>query len=358
MKVLGRVIVLLLVFMFSLTSLEWLMGDEDDDSSLLKFGTLAPDNTPWSEILKDFKKRLQKETREMKERGEIKENLKVKLYLNGIKGDEKAMLEQIRYKKLTGGGFSTGGMSSVVPELQVFEVPFLFNNDQEADYIMDQVVLEDMQKHLEDRGLVLFCWAINGWYDFGSKKVQVKNPQDLGNCKIYTQESPVQSLSYEVLGRKPIPLAVTEVLSGLQTGMVDTYASTPIYALAGQWFTETKYWTDSDHVYQPAAVVFGKHWWEPLDQKVKDLILSFRGELQQKARDDVRRADDAKKFASRDDEIMETFTKLGITLEKLSPEQREDFKKQSSPLVQRMIQQGAFSQELWDKIQNALKKHR
>lgn len=358
MKFYQKFLILFVGFALSLGTFGLLFGD-DEDAQLLKFGTLAPDNTPWSAILENFKKLLQKETKEMAERGEIKDRLKVKLYLNGIKGDEKAMLEQIRYKKLTGGGFSTGGMSSVAPELQVFEVPFLFNNDAEADYIMDKVVQKDMEEVLAKRGLFLYCWAINGWYDFGSKNKMLTAPKDILGTKMYTQESPIQTQMYVSLGIKPIPLSVTDVLSSLQTNMVDSYSSTPIYALAGQWFTETKYWVDSNHVYQPAAVVFGTHWWEPLDPKVKNVILKFQSELQSAARKDVRAADDPK-FASRDDEIMARFQEkdVGIKVEKLSATQREEFQKATQSVAQEMIKQGAFSQALWDKIQQGLKDFR
>lgn len=359
MKQFSKLLMCFALFMFVTFSMTYLFGEDEDDSQLLKFGTLAPDNTPWSAILDNFKKILQRETKEMAKRGEIKDRLKVKLYLNGIKGDEKAMLEQIRYQKLTGGGFSTGGMSSVVPELQVFEVPFLFNNDAEADYIMDKVVLKEMEQFLEKRGLFLYCWAINGWYDFGSKNKMIVNPEDIQGCKTYTQESPIQTMMYETLNIRPIPLAVTEVLSGLQTGMVDTYSSTPIYALAGQWFTETKYWVDSNHVFQPAAVVFGSHWWNPLDPKVKKLILSFREELQSSARKDVRAADDSK-FASRDEEILARFQErdIGIKVQKLSDAQREKFKNATKEVAQKMIAQGAFPQSLWDKLQKSLNEFR
>src|SRR5476651_1609359 len=85
----------------------------DDEPIELKFGTLAPDNTPWSDILKNFKKNLQKATQ-----GKIK----VMLFLNGGLGDEAAMLQKMKFGQLTGGGFSTGGISTVVPALQIFEI--------------------------------------------------------------------------------------------------------------------------------------------------------------------------------------------------------------------------------------------
>src|SRR5690349_7751634 len=101
----------------------------------LKFGTLAPDNTPWSRLLQQFKKQAEEQSQ-----GKVK----VKIYLDGKQGDERGMLQKMRFGQLTGGGFSTGGMAAVVPELQILELPFLFESNAESDYIMDKVLLTDL----------------------------------------------------------------------------------------------------------------------------------------------------------------------------------------------------------------------
>ncbi|MHC4390060.1 MAG: TRAP transporter substrate-binding protein DctP, partial [Planctomycetota bacterium] len=161
----------------------------------LKFGTLAPDNTPWSDILKNFKKELQKSTR-----GQIR----VKNYLNGVKGDEAAMLQMIKFGQLTGGGFTSGGLSTVVPEMQVLEIPYLFNNDAEADFVMDEIVKADFQKLCADRGLHLYIWAVNGWHDFGSTTDQLVTPEDFDNVKTHMQETDSQRALLKSLGANPV----------------------------------------------------------------------------------------------------------------------------------------------------------
>jgi TRAP-type C4-dicarboxylate transport system substrate-binding protein len=302
----------------------------------LKFGTLAPDNTPWSDILKNFKKNLQKATQ-----GKVR----VKLYLNGVLGDEAAMLQKMKFGQLTGGGFSTGGISTVVPELQVFEIPFLFNDDSEADYVMDEVVLEDMRKACEARGLYLYIWAVNGWHDFGSKDKPILGLADLRGAKAHMQETDIQHAFWGAVGANPIPLPVPEVLGAIQRGMVTCYSSTPIFASAAQWATQTKFWTDSNHIYQPAAVVFDLKWWNGLSPELKKTIADFGPDLQSAARKDVRGIDQG---------ILEEFKKMGVEIKALSPEARAEIQGACAGVAGELVKKGVFKQELFDKVVKGL----
>jgi TRAP-type C4-dicarboxylate transport system substrate-binding protein len=302
----------------------------------LKFGTLAPDNTPWSDILKSFKKNLQKATQ-----GKVR----VKLYLNGVLGDEAAMLQKMKFGQLTGGGFSTGGISTVVPALQIFEVPFLFDDDDEADYVMDNVLLDDMRAACEEKGLYLYIWAVNGWLDFGSKDRPLLGLDDLRGAKAFMQETDVQRAFWEAVGASPVPLPVPDVLSGLQRGMITCYTSTPIFASAAQWFTQTKHWTRSHQSYQPAAVVFDLKWWQGLPDDLRKTIISFGPDLQKAARKDVRGIDA---------DILTEFKKSGIEIHDLSPDSRTALKKACERVPADLVKAGDFKQETFDKVVKAL----
>lgn len=304
----------------------------------LKFGTLAPDNTPWSDILKNFKKNLQKSTQ-----GKVR----VKLYLNGVLGDEAAMLQKMKFGQLTGGGFSTGGISTVVPELQVFEIPYLFESDDEADYVMDEV-LPDMRKACEAKGLYLYIWAVNGWLDFGSSdpKKPILGLADLKGAKAFMQETDIQRAFWGAVGANPVPLPVPDVLGGLQRGIVTCYTTTPIFGSAAQWFTMTKHWTVSHHIYQPAAVVFDLKWWNGLPEDLKKTINGFAPELQKAARKDVRGIDA---------DILKEFQGAGIEVHREMPAAgRAELKKACEGIPAALVKDGVFSQELYEKVTKAI----
>lgn len=301
----------------------------------LRFGTLAPDGTPWSDVLAEFKQRIEKDSGG---------RLAVKVYLNGSLGDERAMLEKMRFGQLSGGGFSTGGISTVVAELQILELPFLFRNDAEADHVMDTVLYEDLRRAMEARGLYLWIWAVNGWLDWGGKRA-IRRPEDLRAGKVLMQESAVQAAMYEALGVQAAPLPVPEILSALQTGLGDTFFTSPIYGTAAQWFTQAKYWMDCDAVYQPAAVVFSKKFWDGLPADVKKTIEGYRPEMQQKVRAAVRGLD-AELFAG--------FRENRIEVQQWTPEEREAFRRAALPSHQAMVKKGAFSADQLERVYEAL----
>ncbi len=317
----------------------------------LSFGTLAPDNTPWSDILKNFKKNVQKAT---------KGRIKVKLFINGVLGDEPQMLQKMKFGQLTGGGFSTGGVSTVVPELQVFELPFLFQNNEEVDYVMDKICRQDMEKYCEQRGLFLYIWAENGWVDIGHKKKPIRSLADLKGEKMHMQETEIKKAFWTAVGASPIPLAVTDVLGALQRGTVDGFDTTPIFGSATQWTTETKYWTDSNHIYQPAAVVFDLKWWKALSEDDRKTILSFAEELQTAARRDVRTeyGPDGQPVKGLEKDLFDEFRKAKIEIIPLDATAREEFRVATLKVADEMIAKGVFSRDLYEKVSKAIEEFR
>lgn len=302
----------------------------------LKFGTLAPDNTPWSKVLQNFKKAME---------GESGGRVKVKIYLDGKQGDERNMLQKMRFGQLTGGGFSTGGMAAVVPELQILELPFLFESNEETDYIMDKVLFEDLRQVLEKKGLYLYCWAENGWLDIGNSVRAIHGPKDALGLKLFAQESDVNIETGRALGAHVQVLAVPEVLGALQTGLLNAVQTTPIFATGTQWFTQIKYWTDSDHIYQPAAVVFDLKFWQSVPDDLKQIMINHRDETQAHARKDVRGIDA---------ELFQGFRERKIEIHKPTKEERDQLRKKTAGVADVLIKKGAFPKEWYERVTKAL----
>jgi len=305
----------------------------------IKVGTLAPDDTPWSDVLWQFKESIEKDSG-----GRVK----VTAYLNGSLGDEKAMLQKMRFGQLNMGGFSTGGVSTMVPELQILELPGLFKTKAEADYIIDNVIGEDLKAAMAKKDLVVWVWGENGWLDFASNKT-IGAAGDLAGLKVAMQESAVQLELYNSIGVKPTPLPVPEILGGLQTGMVNTVASSPIFGTAAQWFAYVSHWTDSDHSYQPAVVVFSKKFWDGLPADIQGIIAGYVPKMTPILRDAVR---------GMDGELFEGFKENGITVTKWTDAQRDAFAAASRSSHAAMVKRGDFSQELLDKVYAGLETYR
>jgi tripartite ATP-independent transporter DctP family solute receptor len=250
-----------------------------DDVYTMKIATVAPEGTPWSDGLAQFKKMA-----EANSGGK----LKVKVFFGGILGDENDTVQQTQRGQIQGVGASTGAIASLVPELNVLEMPFLFKTAAEADYVLDGPALPVLEKAFRDRGLQLGFWSENGYRSFGTTFGFIKSPADLKGHKMRSQENPVHMAMWTSFGASPVAIPTTEVLTSLQTGVIDGYDQTPLYASAAQWVSNTKYYTLTNHIYQPAAIVLNKGWYDALPADLQKVILSTRADLMVRMRKEIR----------------------------------------------------------------------
>ncbi|MBM4368318.1 MAG: TRAP transporter substrate-binding protein [Deltaproteobacteria bacterium] len=250
-----------------------------DGTYTMKLATVAPEGTPWSDGLAQFKKAAEAATAG---------RLKVKVFFGGILGDENETVQQTQRGQIQGVGASTGAIASIVPELNILELPFLFKTAAEADYVLDGAALAPLEKNFRDRGLQLGFWSENGYRSFGTTFGFIKSPADLKGHKMRSQENPVHLAMYQAFGASPVPIPTTEVLTSLQTGVIDGYDNTPLYASAAQWTSNTKFFTLTNHIYQPAAIVLNKAWYDALPEDIKKVILATRADLAVRMRKEIR----------------------------------------------------------------------
>jgi tripartite ATP-independent transporter DctP family solute receptor len=252
---------------------------EADAPVVLKIATVAPDGTPWSEGLQQFKKQVE---------ADAPGKITVRVFTGGVLGDENESVQSVQRGQYQGVGASTGAIASIVPELSVLELPYLFRTAEEADYVLDKVITPTVEKEFRQRGLVLGFWSENGYRCFGTNFGAVHTPADLKGHKMRSQESELHLAMYRAFGAAPTPMPVTEVLTSLQTGVIDGYDNTALFAFAAQWTSSTKYFSVTNHIYQPAAIVFNAAWFDALTPELKADILKSRTTLVPQMRKEIR----------------------------------------------------------------------
>ncbi len=278
-----------------------------------KMATVAPDGTPWAEQLKTYRSRVEKDT---------EGRVKLRSYLGGALGDENVTASEVRRGSIQLWGGSTGALATVVPELAMFELPFLFRNEQEADHVLDKVLFDDVKKLLASRGLVLLFWAENGYRNFGSTFGPIKKPEDLKGKKMRSQESDVHIEMYRAFGALPVPIAVTEVLSSLQTRVVDGFDNTPLFTFAASWYQGIGDYSLVEAIYQPGIVVANKAWFDKLSaQDQASLMKDAEGEAK-RGRKGVRELAPL---------LLENFTAAKIKVHKLTDAEKDAFEKLALP---------------------------
>ncbi|MDG2107799.1 MAG: TRAP transporter substrate-binding protein DctP [Woeseiaceae bacterium] len=205
----------------------------------LKVATATPDGTQW---MKD----MRASAKEIYERTEGR--VTFKYYAGGIKGSDFKVLSQIRIGQLQGGVFTPASLAAQYSDLNLYGMPLVFDSEKEATYVrtkMDAV----LQEGLENAGFVNFGFATSGFaYIMSGQPVQTL--ADLRGKRVWVPEGDLMSYkSMEALSLNPVTLPLTDVLTGLQTGLIDIVTIPTIVGLVLQWHTKVKYVTRIPLIY-------------------------------------------------------------------------------------------------------------
>ena len=211
----------------------------------LKIATVAPDGTSWMKAMRQAAKEIKKET---------DGRVKLRFYPGGVMGNDKSVLRKIRVGQLHGGAITSGGLSNLYPDIQIYSLPFLFRSAKEVDYVRKQMD-EKLIAGLKSKGFVSYG-LIEGGFAYLMSQTPFSSAEALKQLKIWAPEG--DKLSYNAfksIGVTPVPLAITDVLTGLQTGLIDTVGTTPIGAIALQWHARIKHLADVPLTYIYASLV-------------------------------------------------------------------------------------------------------
>lgn len=219
------------------------------EEHVLKMCAIAPEGTKWAQYGYLYKDRVEKRSGG---------KLKVKWYLGGIMGDEPAEVRKMMLGQLHGCGFTLVGLGTIAEEVKLLELPFLFDDFDEKDYVLSSLT-EDFQRIFEKRGFILVGWLEVGFVRFFSTK-PIQKISDFKTVKMWTWAG--EELAIAALKRfgvsTIIPLQLTDVLSSIQTGIIDALYSPCYAAISLQWHTRMKFITDWYFSYTPAGIVFTK----------------------------------------------------------------------------------------------------
>ncbi len=316
-------------------------AEDKKDTYVMKIATVAPDGTPWADLLKKYKKDVEKASD-----GKIT----VKLFLGGTLGDENETVLKCKRGQVEAVGASTGAIASQVPEVNVVEVPYLFRSAEEADYIIDNVLTKEFETIFPTYGLVLGFWSENGFRHFGTKDKFVKKPSDLKGKTMRSQESPIHLAMYRAFGASPNAIPTTEVLTALQNGTVDGFDQAILYALAASWYKSIKYYTVSNHIYQPAAIIFNQDWYNKLPADLQKVIVEQGRKIQEKGRKGVR---------GMLPDLLQILKDEGVQVYELTDSEKQVFEKAAEPVRKEFRKtQGKKATELLDKVEAELVKYR
>ena len=221
-----------------LAALLLLMG-HSSQAATFKVATLSPDGSFWMKTMREAGKEIEAAT---------DNRVQFKWYPGGVMGDDKAVLRKMRVGQLQGAALAMGELVSFYPDSQAYGVPFLFRNYEEVDYVRSQLDASLLEGF--SAGGIEVLGIAEGGFGYFLTAEPVRVPADLQQQKVWVPQNDVVSARLaQSIGVTPIPLTLPDVLPGLQTGLINTVAVSPIGAIALQWHTRVDYLTDIPLMY-------------------------------------------------------------------------------------------------------------
>lgn len=305
---------------------------------VVKMATLAPEGSSWYRVLQGMGEDWKKASG-----GAVT----LRIYPGGVAGDEDAMIRKMRIGQLQAAAITGIGLAYLDKAFYALHIPMMYASDEEFDFVRDRYA-PVLEKHMEDRGFVILNWGDAGWVHFFST-VPVVAPEDAKALRLFMWSGDTTLIQlYKETGFHPVPLATSDLLPSLQTGMVDGFASTPLAALAFQWFGLAPNMADLRWAPLTGATVITKAAWEKIPAGVRPKLMEASRDAGRKLRLEIRRLNQ---------EATEVMVKNGLKIHKVPPDARTQWRKIVEDVHPR-IRGGIMPAEAFDAVKKLRDEYR
>jgi len=305
---------------------------------IVKMATIAPEGSHWMDKMHEFEEEVYEATNQQ---------VKFRTYPNGIQGDEVDVLRKMHLGQLDAGSFTGVGLGRIVSDIRVLDLPFLFENKAEVDYVYSALFPYFHERFLE-KGYYLVSLAEVGFIYLFTKK-KVTDIDDFKNIKMWLwKDDPLAKTVFDVMNIPAIPLDVTDVYTSLQTGLIDGVYISPYGCLALQWFTKTNYIMDYPLTHSVGGVLM-------TTRKLNSMPDDLRTILIDKTRENINEITQG----SRKDnlEALQVLQQSGMEMMDISPEAEKDYQNAGKITRQKLVND-LYSQEILDRVLTLLAEFR
>ena len=213
--------------------------------------------------------------------------LEIKVFPGGVLGDEKQMIEQAQMGAIDMIRVSMAPVAAILPEIEVFTLPYVFRDEDHMHKVIDGDIGKQIGEKLTSNPKSRLVFL--GWMDSGTRNLITKNPvvkpEDLKGMKIRVQGSPVALATLKGMGASAVAMGVSEVYSGLQTGVIDGAENNPPTYIAHNYLPVAKNYTLSGHFIIPEMLLYSKAKWDKLKPEQQQTILKLAREAQMEQRE-------------------------------------------------------------------------
>ncbi len=302
----------------------------------LKIATLSPEGSMWMEKMRKGADIVAQKT---------DNRVTFKFYPGGVMGNDKTVLKKIRIGQLQGGAVIAGSLSQFFPANQIYAQPLKFKAIKEVDYVrkyIDQYIIDG----LDNAGFVTFG-LIGGGFAYIMSQEPIATVQDLRNQKVWIPDNDkISQDSIKAFGVTPIPLSIADVRTGLQSGLINTVATSPVGAVVLQWHTQIKYITNVPLIYLYAVLAVDKIKFLKIGEQDRKIVT----QIMTKALNEI-------DIQNREDDInaIQALKNRGITFITPSKEDMAEWQKIADVASKKMVESGIIPLDIAAQLDKHLK---
>lgn len=261
----------------------------------VKLASLAPEGSIWDDAVKEMGAEWQDDT---------DGRVRLRVYAGGVAGDEPDVVRKMRIGQLHAAVLTVNGLAEIDEAFLVFTIPLFFDSYEELYFVLDRLS-PALRKRLEAKGYRLLHWGHAGWIHlFSSRELRTLN--DLKGAKMFVTAGDEEGLQlWKNNGYRPVPLATTDILTGLQTGMVDVIPSPPLAALLLQWYRQAPYMLDLGVAPLVGGTVISDRIWQRIGAADQQVLLAAASKTEERLEKEV---------PAQDSGAIEEMKKRGLTV--------------------------------------------
>ncbi|HUP25260.1 MAG TPA: TRAP transporter substrate-binding protein DctP [Thermoanaerobaculia bacterium] len=248
----------------------------------IKMATLSPDGSPWDTILEKMGSSWEQAT---------DGRVTLTILPGGVAGDEPDIIRKMKIGQYQGGALSVAGLSDIHKDFTVFQIPLFFDDYPELMHVLRELT-PALDQQLEAQGYKRLAWGYVGWVYFFTSK-EARTVADMQKLKIFTwagDETLVQW--WRRNGFKPVALAATDIMTGLQTGLIEAISVPPLYAMQTQYYKRAPYMADLGLAPLIGAVLLDQRAWKRMRPEDQAAVLAAGREAESRVLEQIPKLDE------------------------------------------------------------------
>jgi len=288
----------------------------------IKFGTLAPQGSPWDQIMREMGEALKTDTG-----GEVE----LRIYAGGVAGDEPDMVRKMRIGQLHAAALTVMGLGQIAPEMNALQLPMLLRSYEELDFVMNEISPK-FDAILQEQGFKVLNWMDAGWVHLFSQ-APVVYPADLKRQKLFVWSGDTAAVeAWKAEGFQPVPLPATEIYTGLQSGLIHAFSTTPLAALSFQWFALARNMLDLKWAPLVGATIITAKKWQEMPDAHKTALLRLAAVAGDRVRKETRKLGDG---------AVEIMKQHGLSVVSVPHDVAADWERSARATYPRLLEKGS-----------------